>query len=255
MLRQNAEKVVTPSAYLLFYRRRASQPLGGPFFEKLVNAVQNPTAESHAPSRNESPAGEGKRLDDSSRNGSSSALREVGAVHQAGDGGPGPGTVERRIGVNDELPGYEDPQPGIMEGMGLEEDGEIGGMHGPFVPSQFRSSPNWSFDSLNNTDQEMQGMTQIIAAPPGSDQDNDEDLFEDRAGTTSSKAASLASSGRSRFADFAEDEGTTAGAFGIPAHMGSSDELQTLLPPDIEESEEPVTELPAPQGEDMFKMD
>ena len=163
--------------------------------------------------------------------------------------------MERRTGVDDELPGYEDAQSGTLESMELEDDEGMGGIHGPFQPNQFRSTPNWSFDSLNNDDQEMQGMTQIIAAPPGSDQDQDEDLFEDGVDGTSSKAASLASSGRGRLADFTEDEGTTVGTFGTPLRRGSPDELQTLIPPDLEESDGPVAELPAPQGEDMFKMD
>jgi len=244
---------VTPSAYLLFYRRRAPQPLGGPFFEQLVNAAQNPSSDSHDASRTESPAGEGKRLDDSSRNGSSSALRGVGAIHQAGGGGLTEGTAERRTGVDDELPGYEGPQPGMLESMELEEDEGIGGIHGPFAATPYRSTPNWSFDNLTNADQEMHGMTQVIAAPPGSDQDPDEDLFDDG---VSAKAASSPSSGRGRLlADFAEDEGTTAGAFGTPVRGGSPEELEALIPPDLEECDRPVAELPAPHGEDMFKMD
>ncbi len=253
MLRSNVKAVVTPSAYLLFYRRRASQPLGGPFFEQIISAIQNPSFDSHASPRTESPLGEGKRLDDSSRNGSSSVLRGVGAVHQAGGGGSTGGTAERRTGVDDELPGYEGPQPGTMETMELEEDEGIVGIHGPFPATPYRSTPNWSFDSLNNADQEMQGMTQIIAAPPGSDQDPEEDLFDDG---MSAKAASSPSSGRDRLlADFAEDEGTTAGAFGTPARRGSPEDLETVIPPDLEDPDEPVAELPAPQGEDMFKMD
>ena len=161
------------------------------------------------------------------------------------------GTAERRTGVDDELPGYEGSELGTLEHMELEEDG-IGEIHGPFPATPFRSTPNWSFDSINNADQEMQGMTQVIAAPPGSDQDQDEDLFDEG---MSGKAASSPSSGRGRYlADFAEDEGTTAGAFGTPVRRGSPEELETLIP-DLEESDEPVAELPAPQGEDMFKMD
>lgn len=72
---------MTPQAYLLFYRRRSDKPLGGPFFEQLLH---NTTVRS----REASPSGEGMRLDDSSRNGSSSALPAAEAVHQAGDGGP-----------------------------------------------------------------------------------------------------------------------------------------------------------------------
>ncbi len=252
MLRNNVKAVVTPSAYLLFYRRRAPKTLGGPFFEQLVNAVQNPPSDSHDPSRTGSPAGEGKRLDDSSRNGLSSALRGVGAVHQAGGGGSAEGTVERRTGVDDELPGYEGPQPDTLESMELEEDEGIGGIHGPFPATSFRSTPNWSFDNLSNADQEMQGMTQVIAAPPGSDQDQNEDLFDGMSG----KAASSPSSGRGRLlADFAEDEGTTAGAFGTPVRSGSPEDVETLIPPDLEESDGAVAELPPPQGDDIFKMD
>ena len=68
------KELVTNKAYLLCYRRRSPEPSGG--------ASLGSPADGEA-----SPPGEGKRLDDSSRNGLSSALPAAGAAHQAGDGG------------------------------------------------------------------------------------------------------------------------------------------------------------------------
>lgn len=35
---KNPERVITPAAYLLFYRRKSSEPLGGPYLQNLVKA-------------------------------------------------------------------------------------------------------------------------------------------------------------------------------------------------------------------------
>ena len=79
------DKVVTKAAYLLFYRRRSAEPLGGASLRSHVNL--QPATDSQSSSREASPSGEGMRLDDSSRNGLSSAFPAAEAVHQAGDGG------------------------------------------------------------------------------------------------------------------------------------------------------------------------
>ncbi|KAI5838257.1 hypothetical protein DFP73DRAFT_575586 [Morchella snyderi] len=65
----NADKVITPAAYLLFYRRRASRPLGGPHYERLISALEGASEDSAnetASSRDASPnrAGEGGLSDD-----------------------------------------------------------------------------------------------------------------------------------------------------------------------------------------------
>ncbi|GAM87242.1 hypothetical protein ANO11243_052640 [Dothideomycetidae sp. 11243] len=70
---QGNKGVVSPAAYLLFYRRRSSAPLGPAYLQELVQQARSP----HDGSDDDStPGGSGEgRLDDSSlRHGSSSAL-------------------------------------------------------------------------------------------------------------------------------------------------------------------------------------
>jgi ubiquitin carboxyl-terminal hydrolase 4/11/15 len=78
----SGQKAVTRSAYLLFYRRRTPVPLGPPELQKIVQSAESdPAADSEADDddnnrsrpRN-SDSGNGRRLDASSRNGSSSAF-------------------------------------------------------------------------------------------------------------------------------------------------------------------------------------
>jgi hypothetical protein len=79
--------VVTSAAYLLFYRRREPHPLGGPILEKALTETEVPDSEGEE--TDPAVPGEGRRLGDSSHNGSSSALLAQGAgrVHRVGDGG------------------------------------------------------------------------------------------------------------------------------------------------------------------------
>ena len=130
--------MVTRAAYLLFYRRRSEKSLGGPFFEQLfskdaeveaeADGTSAPTSRMHSPSQ--SAAGEGRRLDDFSRTGSSSAYRGAGAVHPAGGGGRAGAAAKSTSSPmasiqDDELPSYSDdlqhldPQP--LLGLNLDE--------------------------------------------------------------------------------------------------------------------------------------
>lgn len=67
-----SDKVITPAAYLLFYRRRSSKPLGGPEYERILTAAdgtpEDSTEETAGSSRDSSPAraGGGGPSDDSS---------------------------------------------------------------------------------------------------------------------------------------------------------------------------------------------
>ena len=113
-----ASHIVTSAAYLLFYRRRSEGPLGGPFFENLMSETGHSGEDqtSQNDSRNQSPSaltGEGKRLDDSSRFGLSSASHGVGAGHQAGGGGLEVATSMEAItdDMGDELPDYSVHDP------------------------------------------------------------------------------------------------------------------------------------------------
>lgn len=270
--RANPDVVVTSAAYLLFYRRRASHPLGGPFFEQLIGAANNPTPQSQPASRTASPAGEGKRLDDSpSRNGSSSASAGAGATHQAGGGGLAIATTvaRTRTGVDDDLPSYSysvsnaDDQPtGTLDSMEMDEEDEaIADIGDDFATNAFGNhGTGWSFAGLSTGDEEMTGMTQQIAAPPGSDQDGEEDLFDE----DSTKAVSPSSDSDRHITDFgeehgpqlpsfADDEGTTSGAFG-PYRSGSTP-VQDVPPLVQEEYDDPaVAEVRVSEGE-MFRLD
>ncbi|OTB08608.1 hypothetical protein M426DRAFT_262093 [Hypoxylon sp. CI-4A] len=73
--RASVDKIVDASAYLLFYRRRSEQPLGGPRFQRILEKFADPDSDS----------GEDQRLGEgSSRNGSSGALQGVGADRPRG---------------------------------------------------------------------------------------------------------------------------------------------------------------------------
>ncbi len=251
--RQNPQVVVTPAAYLLFYRRRASHPLGGPFFEQLIQTCSQPSSQSQPASRTSSPAGDGKRFDGSFISGSSTALTGAGVIHQSEDGGlAAAGIGPRRTGVDDELPGYSENSGDVMmhstlESMEVDDvDEGIADMNGNFNLAQ-GTHQRWSFSGLSNLGDDMQGMTRV-AAPPGSEGD-DEDLFDD----DSNKANSPSDDGR-QLADFADDEGTTSGAFG-PFQSGSSPVQD--IPPPLEEFEDDlaVAEVRLTDGEDMTKVD
>ena len=241
--RSNPENaVVTSAAYLLFYRRRTSQPLGGPFFESLF--VEDSINDSQPASRTQSPSGEGKRLDEaSSRNGSSSALRGVGAAHQTGGGGleANEMSVERmRTGVDDQLPAYSvlDSQRNANHmSSGVEEDEGIADVdedavyheHGPFT---LDAPPTWSFAAANNS-------------PETGEPDATENLFE----TDSNRVGSATSADeRNRMLDFDEDPGTTHGHFGTPPQGLPMLEGVPAIG-SFEEEDAPVTEVKLPPDE------
>lgn len=65
---KNPERVITPAAYLLFYRRKSAEPLGGPYLQNLVRAhregiepEREPEPETVEPSRR-SPSPEANSL-------------------------------------------------------------------------------------------------------------------------------------------------------------------------------------------------
>lgn len=249
--RPDPQKVVTNAAYLLFYRRRSAHHLGGPNFEWLTAPEVN-TSESQPASRATSQAGEGKRLDDSSRNGSSSALRGVGAAHQAGGGGSAAEGVmigPMRTGVDDDLPAYSenDPSAATMDPRGMnmepdmEEDEGISMEQGPINYVSPRS--DWSFNRLDYGETD-----QITAAPHTSD--NDEDLFAGDNSSTKAAGSSFSNGDGDRMLDFQTDEGTTMGPFGTPPDH----EVPLDVPLMQDQEEGPVAEVTIPEN-DEFKMD
>lgn len=251
--RADSQKVVTNAAYLLFYRRRSDQHLGGPNFKRLTTPESN-ASEYQPTSRATSQAGEGKRLDDSSRNGSSSALRGVGAAHQAGGGGSAAEGVmigPMRTGVDDDLPAYSENDPhaamstldprGLNMELDMDEDEGISMAQGPLTYVSPRS--DWSFDRLNDGEND-----QITAAPHTSD--NDEDLFAGDNSSTKAAGSSFSNGDGDRMLDFQTDEGTTMGPFGTPPE----DEVRLDVPLMTDQEEEPVAEVMISEN-DEFKMD
>ncbi|KAF2732115.1 UCH-domain-containing protein [Polyplosphaeria fusca] len=167
--RRDPASVVTSSAYLLFYRRRASHPLGPPYLQKLTDVYMDPTSDDaddsdEAKSRNASPSGNGSRLGDSSRNGSSSggaaaagALRGAGSALAANraQNGAAAGTADAdEDEIDDTLP------PAYDEGYGGDEDDTINtvDIHTLYAPlfQQARNlpSPQWNFSSIDQTQEE-----------------------------------------------------------------------------------------------------
>ena len=159
--KSNPQKVVTKAAYLLFYRRRSDRPLGGPFLEKIVddaNRADESDDESQPGSRNVSPsaAGEGRRLDDYSLNGSSSASRGVGAVLPGGLGTTGGAAAATNS--EGELPAYSQDatngdtrlfeEDSVMhdEGFGVQSI-EMGGYPG------LVGDPEWNWEGIKNKNQ------------------------------------------------------------------------------------------------------
>lgn len=75
--------IVDASAYLLFYRRRSEEPLGGPRFREILERFQDDSSDTEL-----SGSGEGQRLGEvSSLAGSSSAFQGAGATHPAASHG------------------------------------------------------------------------------------------------------------------------------------------------------------------------
>ncbi|KAH7348660.1 hypothetical protein BKA65DRAFT_264222 [Rhexocercosporidium sp. MPI-PUGE-AT-0058] len=98
---KDLSRIVSSSAYLLFYRRRSDVPLGGPRFAEICRDFD---LSPQASDDDASDSGEGKGLvGNSSLHGSSSALTGVGAAHhQLNHGSPGeqmttidPSTLEK----------------------------------------------------------------------------------------------------------------------------------------------------------------
>lgn len=146
-------RIVSASAYLLFYRRRSDVPLGGPKIREIVARFDNPLEESEATSPNDS--GEDLRLvANSSQHGSSSALTGVDQVHRRGGSLGIQTTVDPAI-IQDP-PAYrealenDDSAPLLLkdaesnDGLNFDEAIGMDNQHGGGFVS------GWDFNMLNN---------------------------------------------------------------------------------------------------------
>ncbi|KAF2465810.1 UCH-domain-containing protein [Lindgomyces ingoldianus] len=185
---KDPQSVVTSNAYLLFYRRRSSGPLGPPYIQEIVNAVMNPDSEeaddsdatnSRNPSR--SPAGNGLRLGDSSRDGSSSAFNgaAAGALLRGGGStsagnqasrGAGVGMADDEVMHDAEQEQEQEQPPPYDEGYADDDEGygrcavNIASTYDHLYPS-----PGWGFGGVDNS-----GVEQV-------DVGDDEEVYDEDA--------------------------------------------------------------------------
>lgn len=136
-------QVVTTAAYLLFYRRRSSKPLGGHRFADIIDKFDGESEEEQSDD-----SGEGKRL------GGSSTL--TGSLNQklgASMSRPRPERLATTTTVtalegsdDDELPAYNEGSGGQVIHNSIEDEG-LGGMGGENHP--FNGTQDWSFELIN----------------------------------------------------------------------------------------------------------
>lgn len=188
------ERAVNRNAYLLFYRRRSPRPLGPTSLQNLVRkAESDPNLDSEEdedeperPARSLD-AGNGQRLDASSRNGSSSAFTGTGA-------GVGAGVL---LGAGSQLSraaitagaGAEQENASDDEGLppysnNVTDDHDEGYGEGPVNYVTGHDDASWSFDFLNsnpnqrNDDSDNMGSNSAIGSERNrmDDFDNDDTL-------------------------------------------------------------------------------
>jgi len=181
----NPSGVVTKAAYLLFYRRRSSKPLGPQYLSDLVANAWNAHESSDSSS---SLSGEDQRPDDSSSpNGSSTSSLEVGLPRRSGPirrsqspnsnvprrdfGSSGGSLDERAIMGRTALPDYDE-----AIGMG-GVDGEGDGV----VVSREFEEPSWGFGSVpngNGSDADMEDDHSAAAMSDSSQQRRRQSLMD-----------------------------------------------------------------------------
>lgn len=240
---KDPSRVVSQSAYLLFYRRRSDVPLGGPRFKQIIQDYDNPP-DQQPPSEDEaSESGEDQGLvGNSSLRGSSSALTGVGAArHQPNLGSAdGEGTMTINPSALESLPAYAEHEEeagsapllasdaAMNDGLGLQESIEDEGVDMSLgyndhyshakqtiqtALSQGLYSQEWNFSALGSNTR-----PDHMISGTGSDVDAASDIVQHN---SSADAESI----RGRFDDFqntiAEDDGIP---FEDQSHVPDMDE-------------------------------
>lgn len=230
--------------------------------QEVVEAAERSSSVSDDESdRGQSPSGEGRRLGDSSHNGSSSGLAGAGAARHSGDGGLQTRTQKTTDDDDDEeLPGYSNnPLSGEkrldwlhhgQEGMDFyENNGGFGGESDSYNPlHNDYQQPSWSF---NRVLQAYGPSSQMTAAPPASISDNDELLNDDNDSTKAVSGGDISDS-ETRLASLADSPGLQ----GAPHPGTPMDESYHQIPnldpslttnrdDDDEDEDMPVVELQA----------
>ncbi len=255
MSQRNPQSVVTAAAYLLFYRRRSDQPLGPPYLQKLVAEAHQREAGSQASSRDESPAGEGRRLDDFSRNGSSGALAGAGAALLPRGVGSAGASPAKNASENDIDLEAADADADARPMHSFLEDSSDEGLdmtHGasPFTNVKslgplrlgFVESPEWDFSTVANEggrleDEGLDHASEVAA--PGS---NSGDDLQERMIT-----------------DFGEEDSGLHRREGSPMTGSPIEDLPDLIEedgavrvePSVEEADAPVVEVRVGDKDDI----
>lgn len=122
--------VISSAAYLLFYRRRSSEPLGGPLFKDIFEKFDNPTADDE-----ESATEMGDDQSEDNFGGTGHRLSHHTTTT----------TIRPLVGSDDGLPAYGHIQQSVEdEGLGMDED--------PYqIMDSNPISQNWSFGKSNNS--------------------------------------------------------------------------------------------------------
>ena len=140
---------MTSAAYLLFYRRRSSKPLGGPRFAKIIEQFNQVDEESEDELAD---SGEVQRLGGRSSptgslrqgQGAAALVRPRPARHETTT------TVRALDGSDDEdLPSYSEPSGGDVIHNSIEADEGID-MADPGQPLSFNALQAWNFEGLNS---------------------------------------------------------------------------------------------------------
>ena len=220
----NPQSAVTPAAYLLFYRRRSSSPLGGPLLRDLVlssrNAESDDAADDNQPdssTRTVSPAGDGRPL-------GSGSLGGAGAGNGAGSGtnpkfGAGlRGGVSGSLGAGAAGAWNEDEDEGVKMTDEEENDRDQQSAYGPMMSGTFNSTtPVWDFSGVGvAADDDDDGIADV---------DVDDGAASDRVAAGSELGEEL---GNRMLEDFGDD--TTHPGFGTPVQKELDEEMMDLPP-------------------------
>ncbi|KAK0389430.1 hypothetical protein NLU13_3005 [Sarocladium strictum] len=149
---KDPSSVVTSAAYLLFYRRRSSKPLGGPRFAKIFEQFDHVDDADEGEDDDEfAHAGEGQRLGGhSSPTESQHNVSKVGAIRPQAARNETTTTITAVNGSDEEdLPPYSEPAGSAVVHNSIEADEGIE-MRDDYQPLSFNAMQTWNFDNLND---------------------------------------------------------------------------------------------------------
>ncbi|KAI9679602.1 MAG: CSN-associated deubiquitinating enzyme Ubp12 [Trizodia sp. TS-e1964] len=253
---RDPEDVVTAAAYLLFYRRRSQNALGGALFEQIVNNAdieREPHQELISTSTStERPAGEGQHLDDSCLNGSSSVSAGAGAALHGVSGLRG-GVLPMEN--DEEAPTYSRGVPigeQRIDSMDIDEDEGVGvykndGARWSWSGISYKKTPeiDMGLDPVAENSYDVDNAsTRALSSAGGSNcGDHNVDLGFDELGLAAS------------FEDTPLEQSHSL-LYGSPAGpMNFTDDAMDIKLPGLVEDDEQVTEVHVEEGEGLLKAD